>query len=401
MVMKVRYSKILMWLLILSPIVDNINGYLLLEKKNTSISIVFKTIIFLVCLIISVQATTIRIMFRIICVILFLALQLAVFAMGSKGGTAYNISTLIKILTPIVIIMSMRCLAVYDRTVIKCIDKIADFYCWFFPISLILPKLLNIGYSTYAGAIGNKGFYFAGNEISIIMIIILVLEIEKYRSHKSKINLLNIFLGIMGMLYLGTKSVYISLMVLIVVALYSEKNVNKKVLNIAFIIPAVFGALWYTINNVNAIVKNISRIMWKYTTKSTGFINFLLSGRELRIMRSMERIYDEGIIQKIIFGVSPSAAENEMQILIEMDVLDLFIRLGLITSTIIIFFYAKYVRKAIDTKNIVYITGILLVYGASFFSGHMIFAPMVSIVLVILFLKIECEDRLKCIQLIK
>lgn len=382
-----------MWLLILSPIVDNVNGYLLLTEKNSNISIIFKTIIFIFCLFISVKIITTRKIIRTICMLLFLVIQLIVFEISSPGGMGYNISTLIKLLTPIVIVMAVKALSVYDNNVTVCINKITKFYCWFFPVSLIVPKLLDVGYTTYEGGIGNKGFYYAGNEISIVMIIILALEIEKYRNNKCKTNLLNILLGIISILYLGTKSVYISLVVFLVVALYSEQNINKKLLNIALILPTIFGGLWYVISNVELVTTVINMLRWRSAT-STGIINFLLSGRERQITRARELLYSENAIRKIFWGIGPNAAKNELRILIEMDLFDLFTRFGIVVSVIIICFYVKYIKKVVQSKQILYIIGIFLVYGASVFSGHMIFAPMVSIVLVVFLLNIEFQTEI-------
>lgn len=391
--MKIKYSRILMWMLILSPIVDNINGYLLLNERSSNISIIFKTIIFTFCLLISVKIITTRKLLQIICILLFFVIQLVVFELSSPGGIGYNISTLIKLLTPIVIVMSVRVLSVYDSEVMVCIKRVTNFYCWFFPISLIIPKFFNIGYTTYDGGIGNKGFYYAGNEISIVMIIILALEIEKYKNNKNKTNFFNILLGVISVLYLGTKSVYISLVVFIVVALYSEQNINKKLLNFALITPTIILGLWYVINNVSLVTENINMLRWR-TTVSTGLVNFMLSGRERQLIRARELAYSENIIRVIFWGTGPNAAENQLRILIEMDLFDLFVRFGIVVSIIIIRFYIKYIKRVISTRQILYIIGVSLVYGASVFSGHMLFSPMVSIVLVVLLLNVEFQAEM-------
>ncbi len=226
--MKVRYSSILKWMLIFSPIVDNINGYLLISKGNSNISGTYKTFIFLFCLVIVFtkglkKVKNIRFTFMTIIIVL----QLLVFEFQNAKEFFYNISILIKLLTPIVLIMAVHVLEIYDHTTRICIDKISRFYCWFFPLSLIIPIILDIGYTTYRSGEGKKGFYYAGNEISIIMVMILALEIEKYKNIRSKTNLLNIILGVVSILYLGTKTGYFSLIILILVALYSQKYKQK------------------------------------------------------------------------------------------------------------------------------------------------------------------------------
>lgn len=387
--MKIKYSRIIMWLLILSPIMDNINGYLLLTGRETSISVISKTIIFLFCLIISVKITTQKKLISIMGMSLFFAVQLIIFEVSNGGGLSYNFSSLIKLLSPMVIIMAVQALSVYDNTMALNINIIAEFYCWFFPISLIIPLALNIGYSTYAYGVGNKGFYFSGNEIAIIMIIVLALEIDKYRNNKSKINFLNIILGIISILCVGTKSVYIALVMLILVTLFSEKGINKKILNAILFIPCIFIGLWYVVNNMDLVTQSIGVIVWRYTSQSSNFINFLLSGREIKIRRMVEIVYSKNVIRNLLIGIGPDIAENTANIWIEMDIFDLLAREGVIVSAFIIRFYVKHFKQIVKTKSALYIMEIMLVYGTSIFSGHLLFAPMASIVLVIFLLKIE------------
>lgn len=375
-----------MWLLILSPIFDNINGYFLLSGRNSNISVIFKTIIFLFCITMSFQFMTGNKMIGIVFLILIFAIQLIVFRIKYEG-LAYDISSLIKLMTPIVIVMAVQTLKINDRTTAMCIDRVSRFYCWFFPISLMIPAFLNIGYATYSSGEGNKGFYYAGNEIAIIMVIVFALELEKYRSNKTKVNFLNIILGVISILYIGTKTGYIALIVFILAMLYSEKNINRKFLNAILIVPGTFLGLWYVINNVNAVTQSVHAIIWRYTTRLSKGVSFLLSGRELRIRRAFELVYSNNFIKNILIGIGTNVAENELDILIEMDLLDLFIRFGLIVSIVIISFYVKNVRQIIKGKRILYITGSLLACGASVFAGHMLFSPMVSMVLMILFLK--------------
>lgn len=386
--MKVRYSGILKWMLILSPIVDNVNGYLLISRGNSNISSIFKTFIFLFCLgVIFCKGVRKGKNIGIICMSMIILLQLFVFEIQCRGGLFYNISILIKLLTPMVIVMAVHVLEVYDQTTEICINKISRFYCWFFPLSLIIPIFLNIGYTTYRSGEGSKGFYYAGNEISIIMVLVLALEIEKYKNSRTRTNLLNIILGVVSILYLGTKTGYFSLIILILVALYSGESINKKLINLFLLVPGILGGLWYVINNVSTVTQNINAIVWRYKARSHRGVSFLLSGRELKIKRAIELVYIENPIENIIIGIGPYAAENKLKILIEMDLMDLFIRFGIIVFFVIVGFYYKNIKQVIKKKNIYYILGAALGCGASVFAGHMIFSPMVSIVLMIVFLK--------------
>lgn len=388
--MKVKYSQIIMWLLIISPIVDNINGYMLLNGQDTSISIMYKTVTFLICLLMLLKIMTSRNdIAKKIAALVFFAIQMVVFELNYAGSFGENFSALIKLLMPMVVIMTIRRLKDYDSTVEMCVEKISSVYCWVFPISLIIPMILDVGFHTYGSQVGNKGFYYAGNEISAIMVIVLSLEIEKYKEKRSRLNFLNIVLGAVGTIFIGTKSGYISLIILILVGLYSEQNINKKILSVCLIIPSVFGGLWYVINNVDMIIRSIDAMMWKYRHAS-GIINFLLSGREMRPRRAFRLVYSNKAVWKLIWGIGSYAAEKGSDpILIEMDLFDLLIRFGMIVTLLIILFYSQYIKMVVASRKTTYIVGIILIYGISVISGHVLFAPMVSITLSILLLKIE------------
>lgn len=106
-------------------------------------------------------------------------------------------------------------------------------------------------------------------------------------------------------------------------------------------------------------------------------------------------MYGKNFISNILIGIGPNAAENDFEILIEMDLVDLLIRFGLIVSVVIIVFYMKNVKQIIRGRNEQYIMGAVLACGASVFAGHMLFSPMVSIVLMILFLKNNFDSKLR------
>lgn len=392
--MKVKYSRVLMWLLILSPIMDNINGYLLLSGKTSSISIMFKIMIFLFCFFILLKNAAGVEIVNGFCLAGIFVVQLMVFEILNKGGLVYNISKIPKLLMPMVLILSIYKLLEHDKSVIDGVDKVVRFYCWFFPASLLVTKFLDIGFKTYGNSdVGNKGFYYAGNEIGVIMIMILTLEIGKYKSNRTKMNFINVILGIVSILFIGTKSSYVSMIILILAMLFTEKNRNKKILNIVFVIPVLCGGLWYAIHRLDAVIEIIKMIMWKYDFQSTGIINFLLSDRDRKLLNAMKLGYDKNLFLKLFLGISSDKAENMLNILIEMDLLDLFLQFGLIVFSVIVFFYVKHLKKVIKTHNIIYIIGVILVYGASIVSGHLMFAPMVNIVLAILLLDIELRQN--------
>ena len=91
-------------------------------------------------------------------------------------------------------------------------------------------------------------------------------------------------------------------------------------------------------------------------------------------------------------GLGANKVVNQMNALVEMDLIDLLLWFGIIVMVFIIFVYVSYLKKAIHLRSPVYIVGMSLVYVTSIAAGHVIFAPMVTVVFAIMYLKIEFTD---------
>lgn len=390
--MKIKYSSLLMWMLILSPIADNLNGYLLLTGNNSNISVVFKTFLFLLCAWIALRYMKGRKLLYVTGISFVFILQSIYFAIEDPEGIGYNFTTLIKLLMPVFLILSFESLSAYDKAVPGRVRKISAFYIWFFPISLIIPMVFDFGFSTYGGGLGNKGLYFAGNEISIVMIMVVAISLQNFKKEKTKKNFVCLALGIAGALLIGTKAVYISAAVLILTAIYTGKATNRKLFNLISLVPVVFLAGGYIFTHLEWLRQIIDRWRWGYRYVGSNFLSFFLSGRGNFLARAWETVYQEDSFRNFMVGVGSNKMINEAEGLVEMDFFDLLFWFGAIVTLIIVFLFGSYLRRAARFGNAVYIVGICLVYAASVVSGHVLFAPMVTVVFAILYLNMEFED---------
>ena len=393
--MKIKNNNFLMWLLIISPILDNINGFLLLIDKNVNISSIFKTIIFLFCMYIIITHLTNRISVYIFAISFFFIVQFIFFSFFDSGGFGYNLSTLIRLLIPFTIILAFQRLSVKDKTTVNCIIKVGKFYCWFFPLSLLFPMMFGFGFSTYVGDLGYKGFYYAGNEISVLMIMIFAISLQSLKAEKSWINLLNLILNIISIFLIGTKTVYIAVIILLVTALYVGRITDKKILSIILFVPVGIFGIWYVFTNLKFFQQIIAAWRWRYVYQGTGILDFLLSGRGEYLEKALHSAYSEKAFSHFVTGLSPNLVVNQMNNLVEMDIIDLILWFGVIVTFFIIVVYASYLKKAIQLKNPIYIIDIFLVYGTSIMAGHVIFAPMVTLVFAVMYLNIEFTEKPK------
>lgn len=297
---------------------------------------------------------------------------------------------------PFTIILAFRRLYVREHNTVICINKLIVFYCWFFPLSLLIPTIFGIGFSTYIGDLGNKGFYFAGNEISVLMIMIVTLSIQKVRTETTLINFLNLILNIISIFLIGTKTVYIAVIILLITTMYTGKITDRKILSIILFVPMGVFSIWYVFTHMEFFRQVIGAWRWRYTYQGSGMLDFLLSGRGSYLEKAFHLAYSEKAFSHFVTGLGANQVVNQMNALVEMDLIDLLLWFGIIVTVFIIIVYGSYLKQAIHLKNPVYIVGISLVYVTSIAAGHVMFAPMVTIVFAVLYLKIEfAEDITK------
>ena len=142
--MKISNWKILKILLILSPIIDNINGFILLNENETNISTIFKTCILLFCLSILFSNFKIK-KNQLIFGVLFstlLIIQLFYIEWVNIGSLSYNLNVTIKMIMPYIVFFCIKKIMMKNNVVQKDIVSILNYYCWFYPLSIILPSIL-------------------------------------------------------------------------------------------------------------------------------------------------------------------------------------------------------------------------------------------------------------------
>lgn len=391
--MKVKYSHILMWLLIISPIIDNINGFLLLNGHSSSISTLFKTFILIVCFVM-LGAISINKTFMVnIIVSLIFFIQIFSFEMQHSGNFAFDFTTIIKLLLPLNIGFTFISLYQYDKEVPMIIQKLARFYCWFFPISLLIPNVLGVGYATYQySGIGNKGFYYAGNEISSIMVLIFAIALNNYMCDKRKAQLFNILILILSIFMISTKTSYIIIFVEILTAFILNKNMKrrKKTLILSGFVFIAICVLWFNWDKFNIVLESWK---WSYQNRYKNPVSFLLNGRNNTLASVFQQVYQEHGVIKVLWGIGAGYANQVLGRAIEMDFFDLFVWFGLCGVICITVLYSYFVKKLIKTSDWFGIVTIFLMFANSFLAGHVLCQPMVSNILIVTILYFVFQGR--------
>ncbi len=241
----------------------------------------------------------------------------------------------------------------------------------------IALSMIGIGYTSYGEGIGNKGFFYAANEVSglIILLFGLVLFISKILSKKAEFYILA-FLFFVFSVSFGTKTAMGGFLIILIYIILnfsrSNKRYNKIVTYIflAIFVPLVVYVGYKFIDSIGLLER------WKYFyDKSDDIITFMLSGRNEFWAQEKNEILSHGF-----FGILCGIGGNRT---VEMDPFDVFLNYGVIGVVLIYSFWIKMIYNAYKyskfnqmAKIVLFIDCELIIF--SVFTGHIIFSAMLT-----------------------
>lgn len=272
-------------------------------------------------------------------------------------------------------------------------------------IFLLIPNILGIGYQTYEIAkTGSLGFFNSANEISGIISILTPIMFLILTETKS--NLLRIFIAfvyLVTILMIGTKTPLLSLGITIFTSLiyfwiksFKAKKYKNIIMSIAVIIMGTISLIliipktnFYRNIEIHLNYLEIDNIFEVF--KDEELIDHFIFSQRLTFLRSKSLLYQESPIYQKLFGIG-YLNNGKATKLIEMDYFDIFYSHGLIgfiiffTITIDTFCKVLNKGKRITYETAMYYTSLVLIVFLSFFTGHIITAPSVSLLSIILIL---------------
>ncbi len=280
------------------------------------------------------------------------------------------------------------------------------FYDLFFIYSffIVVPNLLKIGFDSYEITKGGSiGFFYSANEIGAILSILM--PIFFYYTYKLK----NIWLKLLSFLFLlyiltsiGTKGPLLCfVLILLFFIIYQgkqyvkEKKYRKLTIGCLCLLT-IFSLGIYLLPRTNFYknivvhlefleVKNISDII----TNPKVFDHFVFSER-LKFWNNTKKIYDKAPLSSKLLGIGyiDYYATDEVSLkMVEMDYVDLFYRHGVLgfvifMSSLITFLWKiikKYKKRKTTGLAKCVLLSIIFSLVLSFFTGHILIAPAVSI----------------------
>lgn len=345
------------------PIIDSINGMFM---ELFPIGKIYRVFLFLYLLFLIFISKRIVFLKTVIIFGIFCVLQICV-------GIEYwqkSIQDAMKLFLPMLMIVIIRKLYVSGFLLSKDIHGIMTVWSIAYPVLIILPFMLGIGTSAYDGVTGNKGFFYAVNEVSFVICGLIMYQ-TKMICRKVTIKTITLLgSNILSIILMGTKTGYATVAIFFIAFVFNLlKNKSKtKVVFTIFCVVVGIGVAFLAFKS--SIMEIIYRWQYQKEITSTSLIDFLTSQRLRRLESATEIFWNEKWWYKFVgwgLGGEVVGLPN-----MEMDWLDLLFRTGAIGVVSIFIFYYRYWKRECR-KTLIDLAIVMWAFALSFGAGHVVF----------------------------
>lgn len=399
--MKVKFRQIdslILLILIFILAVDSFNGILLRFSGNLlSLSLAVKT--FLIILM-SFRFVSYNKTFRNLFLVFALLLlgQAFYYLIALDSNRLFNFAILIKLLFfPYVLIFFHSLRETREITFEKFKRRFLDISFWIIAINIMFGAI-GIGFSQYSNKYGTVGFFYAGNELSALMILVFAHKL--YYAYKQSIIKFFIFsfLILFISIFKVTKSALFGSFILIILVPYLSSSpnifaINLKRLKFLGLFLFVFPIMTYYAYFFILKTQILDRVLYFYN--KYNLLTFLLSSRDKILNDAFEVWLSKFSILQKLFGASPAGFQNLMTdsykhtYTVEMDFFDLFFHFGINGILYFLFWlwlvYRSYKEYQSNSDYLPNFIAALLLFFISFISGHVLYSGMLSVFLAVNF----------------
>lgn len=279
-------------------------------------------------------------------------------------------------------------------------------------VCILVPNCLNLGFETYEiTKAGTLGFFNSANEISGIISLLTPIMILIFVSSKKIILAVIIScIYLYVILTIGTKTPLLSLGITIFFTylwfIYNAVKVKKyKRIGISLIALVLFTIALILILPKTTFYKNIETHLNYLKLDNVTEVfedeklvdHFIFSSR-LKFMKERQQDYMDGNIYQKLFGIGYLNNQKEAKA-VEMDYFDIYYNHGIIGFILFFGIYGYFFylimkkRRKLDFEQYMLYISILLSIFLSFFTGHIITAPAVSILVTVLLLMLVKQKK--------
>lgn len=244
---------------------------------------------------------------------------------------------------------------------------------------------------------GYSGWYFAANELSVIIVILFAFALYQLWQRQTWPTVLLPFLLLCIAPLIGTKTAFfgVSLIALLFLLFYVRKLQVKVLL---YALPLALFYFFFLYNS--PIMYNLQPERFSEEDKELLHLSNeqqdLLSSRDTYV-EAMKADFHAATVLRKLFGLGYAADYKTEPKMAEMDFYDLFFSYGIIgTVLLLIPFVLLFLRMLTSQPSDMYILlffTFLLCIGVAYFVGHVLFAPAVSSYVALLVFSLLLEKK--------
>lgn len=366
-------ERIVIFLFSILPVIDSVNG-ILIAQGLPSIGIVYKIFVLGVLLLLITRSGRISSAVVLGCflTVIYVGVSIAVNVYG-LSGTLLTIDFPVKLIFNILTFGFLYSLWADGMISGKEIDTILRVNTYMMAAVILIPYVLGLGNTIYAGGIGYKGFFYSNNELSVALLILFYYSLYSVACKLRILNVLQLLCITACVLLLNTKSGMIACLVgiaLYVLEYLLRKDAKYKLPIILMIAAVLFIARDFIFEQVRSFMERQTYLHGLY---GGSLLDTLVSGRTFLLENAWNSmVTNDGMLLQLLIGNGFCAS-----VLVEMDFLDLFFYLGIIgVSAFVLFlcfvFYKSLPHFRADCTRMRPF-GFLMIMGYAFLAGHTLF----------------------------
>ena len=410
--LKENINKILSIFILLQPILDLITGICVnLLNINITLGIVIRILFLALLMYITVFVYKKKIsLWTYLSIIFYSCFYLFGIIIYNDGLIFQEIQGLVRVFYFPLILISLYELK--DEIKISNMTLITTLIIYL--VFIFVPIILNVGFKSYQiTKSGTLGFYNSANEISgIISLLTPIMLIILKGKGKYLIKGLLLLIYLVVILTSGTKTPLLSLGITIAMSFiyyiyHCIKNKTyKPIIYTTTLILVGLSSLILILPKTN-FYKNIQVHLdylevdniFEIFTESELVDHFIFSQR-LTFLEKKHELYKDASVYEKIFGIG-YIKNNKQTKMIEMDYFDIYYSHGLIGFSLFfgIYIYVLYKvlreKQALSFKRYMNLLSLILIIVLSLFTGHIITAPAVSLLVAVLIISLSKQKKKK------
>ena len=377
-----KKDKILAYLLMALPIIDFISGALTWNNMP-NIGLIFKVLILCFATYYLLKSKDKKIYITLGIIFIYSLITSIFYLLTNRSILINEVSNIIKLFfLPIMLLFMYK----YESKYIN--NKLIYIIYITYLLLYLIPYPFNLGHNiseVYPNKDLYMSYFYIGNELPNIFVLLLPVVIN-YSLKNIKLFISLVLLLIPMLILMGTKTMYLSILIILIFFLIYKREYLKKYKY--FIIG---GLVSFTLLGVLLIpnsdfVKNINTTLEYYNVNNINDLltrenidNVIFSNR-LDFLNDVNEYYQSSNTLTKLTGISRTKLDNIKNV--EIDIFDIFYSIGIIGTIIyLIVMIFTFTQIKYNTINLFSTVFIILI---SCITGHVLISPMVEIYIALL-----------------